>query len=144
MRDLPSPRQQRPACLRIPRVARDDVDHAVDGVRAPQRRAGPADHLDAVDVGEDIVLHVPENAGEERRIDRPPVDHHEELVGDVRVEAAWEMAHVPLLKRATWTPSASASASAMVVAPARRMSSPVMTEMAAAWCQLAAVAGMWS
>jgi hypothetical protein len=43
-----------------------------------------------------------------------------------------EIAHVPLLKRATWTPSARSSASASVVTPARRMSSPVMTEMAAA------------
>ena len=70
-------------------MARDDVDDAVDGVGAPQRRARPADDLDAIDVAEDVVLHVPEDAGEERRVDRAPVDHHQQLVGGVGVEAAW-------------------------------------------------------
>lgn len=42
-----------------------------------------------------------------------------------------EIDQVPLLKRATWTPSASAIASAIVVTPERLMSSPVITEIAA-------------
>jgi hypothetical protein len=36
--------------LRVARLARDDVDHAVHCIRAPQRSARTADHLDAVDV----------------------------------------------------------------------------------------------
>ena len=40
------------------------------------------------------------------------------------------MDHVPLLKRATWMPSASPTASASVVTPERRISSPVTTEIA--------------
>src|SRR5690606_1102044 len=64
------------------------VDHTVDGVRAPERGAGPADHLDPIHVGEEQVLLIPEDAREERRIDGAPVDQHEQLVADRIVEAA--------------------------------------------------------
>jgi hypothetical protein len=73
---------------RVARVARDDVDDAVDGVGAPQRCAGTADDLDAIDVLEHVVDRVPEHAGEERRIDRPPVHHDKELVRRAAIEAA--------------------------------------------------------
>ena len=65
----------------------DDVDDAVDGVRAPQRRPGAADHLDAVDVVEECVLHVPVDTGEQGGIDAPPVDEDEQRPGQGAREA---------------------------------------------------------
>ncbi len=65
-----------------------DVDHAVDGVRAPQRGARSANDLDALDVFEKHVLDVPENAGEQRRIDTSSVREHEQLIGGGAAEAA--------------------------------------------------------
>ena len=68
--DAADPRCPPPSCserpLRVARVSRDDVDDAVDGVGAPERGARPANHLDAIDVAENVVLHVPEDAGEQR------------------------------------------------------------------------------
>ena len=74
-------------------LAGDDVDDAVDRVGAPECRARAADHLDAVDVFRDDVLGVPVDAGEQRIVDRPPVDQHqqlvrERLVGEVARETA--------------------------------------------------------
>jgi len=73
---------------RLGGAARDHVDHAVHRIGAPQRGAGTADHLDAIDVVEQRVLRIPEHAGEERRVDRAAVDQHQELVADRVVEAA--------------------------------------------------------
>lgn len=67
---------------------RDDVDHAVDGVDAPERAPRAADDLDPLDVLEHHVLLIPENTGKEWRVDRSPVDEHEQLVGNRVVEAA--------------------------------------------------------
>jgi len=66
----------------------EDVDHAVDRVGAPQRATWTADDLDAVDVVQQGVLRVPIDAGVQRGVDRPPVDHHQQLVGEHIVEAA--------------------------------------------------------
>jgi hypothetical protein len=54
------------------------------------------------------------------------------LFGVLPLKPRADTAQEPLLLRATCTPSARASASASVVTPARRMSSPVMTDTAAA------------
>jgi hypothetical protein len=51
---------------RIPGAPRDDVDDAVHGVGPPQRAARPGDDFDAIDVLEQVVLHVPEHPGEKR------------------------------------------------------------------------------
>ena len=67
----------REAALRLSRALRDDVDHAVDGVGAPERAARAADDLDAVDVLEERVLDLPVGAGEQRIVDAAPVDQHE-------------------------------------------------------------------
>ena len=67
---------------------RSDVDDAVDRVRAPQRRAGTAYDLDAIDVFELVVERVPEDAGEQRAVHRPPIDHDEHLVRRDRRETA--------------------------------------------------------
>src|SRR5213594_4467298 len=63
-------------------MTRNDVDDAVYRVRAPQRAARAADDFYALDVFDQRVLHVPEHAGEQRRIDAAPVNEHEQLVGD--------------------------------------------------------------
>jgi len=68
------------SALRRGGIAGDDVDHAVDGVRPPEGRTGPADDLDPLDVIAQQVRHVPVYAGEERGVDGPPVDQHEQLV----------------------------------------------------------------
>src|SRR5665213_898872 len=49
----------------VGRTASDDVDHAIDGIGAPQRAARTADDFDAGDVFEKVVLDVPEDAGEQ-------------------------------------------------------------------------------
>ena len=74
--------------LRVGRRLRDDVDDTVDRVRAPEGRAGSADHLDSLDVFEQRVLELPVDAREERRVDDAPVDEDEELVRKARVESA--------------------------------------------------------
>src|SRR3546814_7924818 len=56
---------------------------AVDVIGSPQRRAGAADHLYAVDIFGDDILHVPIDAGKQRRINAPAVDQDEQLVGEV-------------------------------------------------------------
>ena len=80
------------AALGLARGPGDDVDHAVDRVGAPQRRARPADHLDAVDVLRQHLLHVPVDAAEQRRIDAAAVDQDQQLVGQARVVADVEAA----------------------------------------------------
>src|SRR3546814_14059213 len=64
-------------------IAGHDVDDAVYGIGSPQRRAGAADHLYAVDIFGDDILHVPIDAGKQRRINAPAVDQDEQLVGEV-------------------------------------------------------------
>ncbi len=76
------------SAARIERAPRDDVDDAVDGVRAPHGRPGAADHLDALDVLEQRVRRVPKHAGEERCVDSATVDQDEELVTDRVIESA--------------------------------------------------------
>ena len=51
------------------------------------------------------------------------------------------IAHVRPSKRATWTPVTSRSASASVVTPARRISSPVTTVIAAAAAPIGSARG---
>jgi hypothetical protein len=71
--------------LGVLRALADDVDDAVDRVRAPERCPRSADDLDAVYVLEEQVLHVPEDAREERGIDAAGVREDEQLG---RVDAA--------------------------------------------------------
>src|SRR5258705_5381038 len=63
------------------RAPRDDVDDAVDRVRAPERAPGAADDLDALDVLQEDVLDLPVGAGEEGRVDAAPVDENEHGAG---------------------------------------------------------------
>ena len=70
------------AALGVAGFAGDDVDDAVDRIGAPERGARAADHLDALDVLGRDRLHVPVDAGEQRRVDAAPVDQHQQLVGE--------------------------------------------------------------
>ncbi len=72
--------------LRVCGALGNDVDHAIDRVRAPQRASRTADDFDAVDVFEQIVLHIPEDPRKKRGIDGPPIDHDEQLIGQFRIE----------------------------------------------------------
>ena len=45
----------------VTRGPRDDVDDAVDGVGAPEHRAGAADDFDALDILEHVVEGIPED-----------------------------------------------------------------------------------
>ncbi len=79
-------RRRREPALRIVCRLGDHVDDAIDGVDTPYRTAGAADHLDPLDVLERQVLHVPEHAREQWRVDGATVDQHEELVRRGSVE----------------------------------------------------------
>ena len=65
---------------------RDDVDDAVHRVGAPQRGPGSADDFNPVDVPEGHILHVPEDAGVERRVHGAAIDEHQHLIGSRAVE----------------------------------------------------------
>ena len=56
---------------------RDDVDDAAHGVRAVERRLRSAQHLDALDVGEDERREVELAPGRDRVVDPDAVDHHQ-------------------------------------------------------------------
>ena len=73
---VPATRRRQDA-LRVSGILGDDVDDAVDRVRPPDCAARPADHLDAVDVIHDRVLHFPVRAGQERGVNGAPVDEHQ-------------------------------------------------------------------
>ena len=117
------------AALRFARRPGDDVDHAIDGVRSPERGAGPADHLDAIDVLEHHVLALPEDAGKQRRVDRAPVDEDQHLVGQDVLKPRALIAYWAVSARATWRFGASRRASPRVVAPARWMSCAEITKI---------------
>src|SRR5207245_7652643 len=64
----------------------DNVDHAVDGIRAPQGGPGTADDFDAVHILEHDVLHVPVHTREKRGVDASAVNQNEQLVVESPVE----------------------------------------------------------
>ncbi len=74
---------------------RQDVDDAVDGIRAPHRCPWSPHDFDAIDVVEHVVLKIPVDAGRDRRVDDATVDEHEQLVRPQPVEAARR--HRPLV-----------------------------------------------
>ena len=76
------------ATWRVIGSSRDDVDDAVYSVGAPDRGARAANDLDALDGVERNVLRIPENAGEDGRVDRAAVDQDEKLIGILTIEAA--------------------------------------------------------
>ena len=66
----------------------DDVDDAVERVGAVERRARPADDLDALDVLHADGQHLPERRPDEVDVHAAAVDEHEHLVGEALVETA--------------------------------------------------------
>ena len=91
-------RQER--ALRVGSAPRDDIDDARHW--RPTGSPGTADDLDAIDVVDQEILGIPEDAREQRRVDRSAIDHHLHLVGAVDCQpaavddpgAAVEAAHV--------------------------------------------------
>src|SRR5207245_8876328 len=78
---VPGSRREQSA-LRFRGAPGDHVDHAVDRVGAPQRRARAADPLDPAAVFEQRVLRVPTDAREQTRVANAPADKDEALVCD--------------------------------------------------------------
>ena len=106
----------------------DDVDDAVDGVRSPDGAAGSADDFDAIDVFEQGVLHFPVGAGEQRacrRCGRRSGPGRSGKAGcrtrECRSTTCWHRCARPRRR------ARGAAPRECVVAPERRMSSPVMT-----------------
>ncbi len=72
----------------VGRFAGHDVDDTVDRVRAPECRAGAADHFDALDIFRQDILHVPRHARMIGRIYAAPVDEHQQFGSGGAVETA--------------------------------------------------------
>ena len=81
------------ATLRLTRVLRQDVDDAVDRVGAPQAPARASHDFDAVEIVKEDVLGMPVHTTKRKVVDRPAVNHDEELIGELSTEAAG--AHPP-------------------------------------------------
>src|SRR5215831_20304509 len=80
---------------RLRGVFRDDVDHAVKGIRSPDGAAGSANHFDAVYVLQHHVFDIPVNAGEKRAVDASPVNQHKHRFGKLTAKSA--NAHRPMI-----------------------------------------------
>ena len=76
------------ARLPLTRGDGDDVDDTGEGVRAIERRARPAHHLDPFDLIDVDGERLPEGRAQDIIVDRAAIDEHEELVGEAAVEAA--------------------------------------------------------
>ena len=74
------------ATLGILSALRDDVDHSIHCVGAPQCRARAADDLDAFNIFQHDILDIPENAGKQRRVNTPAVDEHQHLVREAAIK----------------------------------------------------------
>src|SRR5581483_3432127 len=66
----------------------NDVDDAIDRVGSPSARSRAADDLDALDVLERKVEHVPKNTREGRQVNAASIHQHQQLVAELLVEAA--------------------------------------------------------
>ena len=69
-------------------MTRDNIDDTVHCVCAPERATWSAHDFDALDIFEKHVLHVPEHAGVQRRIDASPVNQYEKFIGSGAVETS--------------------------------------------------------
>ena len=76
------------AALTFAGLLGDDVDDAVEGVGAVERRAGAAHDLDALDVLDADRERLPDRGAEEVDVDAAAVDEDEGLVREALVEAA--------------------------------------------------------
>src|ERR1043165_715069 len=76
------------APLGVFRSLANDVDDSIHGVGAPDRAPRTANHLDAVNVIEKHILHVPAHAADQRRVNCTAIDQDQKLVGPLVVEAA--------------------------------------------------------
>src|ERR1700681_775558 len=59
------------------RAPRNNVDHAVDGVRSPDRAAGSPNYFDPLNIFQQYVLYIPINASKKRGVNAAPIDQHQ-------------------------------------------------------------------
>ena len=71
------------AALRVCRAFCNNVDHAIHRIGAPYCPSRPVNNLDALNVLERHVHHVPINSAEKWRIDGPAIDQHQQFVGEL-------------------------------------------------------------
>src|SRR5579872_3504644 len=76
------------AACRVVRRARDDIDHSIYGVRAPDRRHRSAHHLDALDLVDRHILRQPVDAADGVVVDAPAIDQNQELIAEGIAEPA--------------------------------------------------------
>src|SRR5213594_3215796 len=77
---------QEPLC--IFGLFRGDVDDTIYRIGAPERGAGPANHLNAINIFQRQILDIPIDSRKERRIHAPSVNQDKELVGKFVIETA--------------------------------------------------------
>src|ERR1035438_8837823 len=65
----------------------DDIDHAVDGVRAPDGAARSANDFDPVDVLDQRVLHFPVDTVKKRIVDAAAIDQHQKVPREAALES---------------------------------------------------------
>jgi len=113
-------------CLRS--ASGDHVYHAIDGVGAHSVAPGPLITFDSVNVFEQRVLCVPKDAREQRRVDGAPVNKDQKLVCDRVVEAACADRVLARVDSRHLEIGRESQRLGRLVAPERRISSPVMTK----------------
>jgi hypothetical protein len=110
----------------------ENVDGAVDCIGSPNAAAGSTEHFNARNLFEGNVENFVKDAAEGRHEHRSAVDHHQHFVAEATVEPPdtdGPTAGINLCDLHT------RDRSGMLVAPERRISSSVMTKMAAAVLQ---------
>ena len=80
--------QDNHGALRVAGFFGDDIDHAVDGVRSPDRAAGTTDHLYPRNVLQGKVERVPIHPAEGREINGAAIHHDQQFVAEKTVQAA--------------------------------------------------------
>lgn len=73
---------------RVPGMLRRNIDHPLDRVCTPQRPTRSADHFDAFKILQHVILQIPKYSGKKRRVDRPAINQHQQLVVHVGIETA--------------------------------------------------------
>src|SRR5690606_8517641 len=84
------------SALRIASLSSDNIDNSVDGVLSPRNGARSADDLDAIDVAEHDVLHVPKDTREERAVYAAAVDQDKKFGSSIGIESA--RSHEPIAR----------------------------------------------
>src|SRR5438270_12921031 len=68
-------------------VFSDNVDHAIDGVRSPNRAARPTNYFDPLHIFQHHVLNVPIDTGKKRSVNAPAINQHQHRPGECASKA---------------------------------------------------------